>query len=399
MTKTNVPRLRFNEFSGEWREEKAKEIFVNESIKNHEQEEVLASTQKDGIVFRKDMDIDIKFDKSTLKNYKYVTPGNVVISLRSFQGGFEISDKRGIISPAYTIMSFKDSKNNKDYWKQYLKTYKFIQSLKKVTFGIRDGRSISFTEFSTLKLKFTENKKEQQKIGSFFAKIDKLIELQTEKLEHLKKLKRAYLQKMFPQDGESVPRLRFSGFSGEWQEERLGTILTERNEKKEESKEYPLMAFASDYGIIEKGDRYDRSALVKDVNKKYKITKFNDFIYSSNNFITGSIGLNKYGNATISPVYSIFSMNENNNADFFDVLSKNKSFIYKMIKYQQGVTYGQQRIRETDFLRIKIRIPSPNEQEKIGKYFELLNRNISKHENVIEQLKQQKKAYLQKMFI
>ncbi|MFY1049869.1 restriction endonuclease subunit S [Apilactobacillus sp. 1-1-2] len=192
-----VPRLRFSGFSGEWKEEKANDIFINESIKNHGYEEVLAATQDNGIVYRKDLDIDIKFDKTTLNKYKYVIPGNIIISLRSFQGGFEVSNKKGIISPAYTIMSFKDSENNINYWKQYLKTYKFIQSLKKVTFGIRDGRSISFKEFSTLKLKFTENKNEQQKIGDFFAKLDKLIEEQSVKLDQLKQQKKAYLQKMF----------------------------------------------------------------------------------------------------------------------------------------------------------------------------------------------------------
>ena len=81
--------------------------------------------------------------------------------------------------------------------------------------------------------------------------------------------------------------------------------------------EYPLMAFIANEGVAPKGDRYDRSALVSDTgNKKYKRTEKNDFIYSSNNLETGSIGLNKYGNATISPVYSIFYSTGIADADF-----------------------------------------------------------------------------------
>ena len=83
----------------------------------------------------------------------------------------------------------------------------------------------------------------------------------------------------------------------------------ERNEQAPMSDEYPLMAFIANEGVAPKGERYDRSSLVNDtVGKLYKKTEFGDFIYSSNNLETGSIGLNKYGNASISPVYSIFQL-------------------------------------------------------------------------------------------
>ena len=105
---------------------------------------------------------------------------------------------------------------------------------------------------------------------------------------------------------DRIPKLRFPGFTGEWEEKELSECLEERNEQYPESDEYPLMAFVADKGVSPKGEKYDRSALVKDViNKKYKRTELGDFIYSSNNLESGSIGLNKIGKACISPVYSI----------------------------------------------------------------------------------------------
>lgn len=111
------------------------------------------------------------------------------------------------------------------------------------------------------------------------------------------------------------------------------------------SDEYPLMAFIASEGVAPKGERYDRSALVTDtVNKLYKKTEKGDFIYSSNNLETGSIGLNKYGKACISPVYSIFEPTGIADSDFLGRRLVRKDFINAMVKWRQGVIYGQWRI-------------------------------------------------------
>ena len=103
------------------------------------------------------------------------------------------------------------------------------------------------------------------------------------------------------------PRVSFGSFTFAWEQRKVGELLIERNEQAPMNEEYPLMAFIANEGVAPKGERYDRSSLVTDTeNKLYKRTEFGDFIYSSNNLETGSIGLNKYGKACISPVYSIF---------------------------------------------------------------------------------------------
>ena len=158
-------------------------------------------------------------------------------------------------------------------------------------------------------------------------------------------------------------------------------MLQERNEQAPMSEEYPLMAFIANQGVAPKGDRYDRSALVNDeTGKKYKRTEFGDFIYSSNNLETGSIGLNKYGNACISPVYSIFKPTGKADLDFLGRRFLRKDFINEMVKWRQGVVYGQWKIHETDFLNIVVTVPTIEEQKRIGDFLDGLDSLITLHQ-------------------
>ena len=141
------------------------------------------------------------------------------------------------------------------------------------------------------------------------------------------------------------------------------------------------MAFIANEGVAPKGERYDRSSLVTDTeNKLYKRTEFGDFIYSSNNLETGSIGLNKYGKACISPVYSIFRPTGIADSDFLGRRLVRKDFINAMVKWRQGVIYGQWRIHESDFLKIEIPVPSVEEQRKIGAFLDYLDNLITLHQ-------------------
>lgn len=159
--------------------------------------------------------------------------------------------------------------------------------------------------------------------------------------------------------------------------------------------EYPLMAFIANEGVAPKGERYDRSSLVTDTeNKLYKRTEFGDFIYSSNNLETGSIGLNKYGKACISSVYSIFQPTGIADSDFLGRRLVRKDFINTMVKWRQGVIYGQWRIHESDFLKIEIPVPSLKEQRKIGIYLEGLDNLITLHQRKLNILKSAPKFLL-----
>ena len=189
-------------------------------------------------------------------------------------------------------------------------------------------------------------------------------------------------------------------FSLSWEQRKVGEILEERDEQAPKSSEYPLMAFIANEGVAPKGDRYDRSALVNDTeNKPYKKTEYGDFIYSSNNLETGSIGLNTYGKASISPVYSIFHPTDLADSDFIGRRLVRKDFINEMVKWRQGVIYGQWRIHESDFIKIEIPVPSLAEQKRIGAFFKSLDNLITLHQRELEKLRNIKQSCLEKMFV
>ena len=241
---------------------------------------------------------------------------------------------------------------------------------------------------------------EKEQIGQFFSQLDHLITLHQRKFEKLTNVKKSMLEKMFPQNGSSYPEIRFKGFTDPWEQRKVGDLLIERNQQAPMSDEYPLMAFIANEGVAPKGERYDRSALVTDtVNKLYKKTEKGDFIYSSNNLETGSIGLNKYGKACISPVYSIFEPTGIADSDFLGRRLVRKDFINAMVKWRQGVIYGQWRIHESDFLKIEITVPSVEEQRKIGAYLDQLDHLITLHQRELEKLQNIKKSMLEKMFV
>ena len=239
-----------------------------------------------------------------------------------------------------------------------------------------DWKLVSKTVFS-----IPSNISEQAAIGTYFTALDNLITLHQRKYDKLTNVKKSMLEKMFPKNGSNVPEIRFKGFTEAWEQRKVGELLIERNEQAPMSEEYPLMAFIANEGVAPKGERYDRSSLVTDTeNKLYKKTECGDFIYSSNNLETGSIGLNKYGKACISPVYSIFQPTGIADSNFLGRRLVRKDFINSMVKWRQGVIYGQWRIHESDFLKIEIPVPSVEEQKQIGTFLDYLDHLITLHQ-------------------
>ncbi len=194
-------KLRFKDENGkdypDWEKVNGNILFESISNKNHNSDlPILAITQEHGAIPRDLIDYTVSVTDKSIDSYKVVEIGDFVISLRSFQGGIEYSNYKGICSPAYIILRPTSENVNKLFYKTYLKTSSYIKELQKNLEGIRDGKMISYKYFSDIKLPFP-SLPEQQKIANFLSGIDGKIEQVNGELVKTQEFKKGLLQQMF----------------------------------------------------------------------------------------------------------------------------------------------------------------------------------------------------------
>lgn len=224
-----IPKLRFPEFRerGEWQFPNGDHLFEPIVNKNHNSDlPILAISQEHGAVPRHMIEYHVSVTEKSLESYKVVEVGDFIISLRSFQGGIEYSAHKGICSPAYIILRRKNDQIKNHFFRYYFKTARFIKELNKNLEGIRDGKMVSYAQFSELSLPFPDPV-EQQKIADCLSSVDELITLEAQKLDTLKTHKKGLMQQLFPREGETKPRLRFPEFqnAGEWEGKLLYEVV------------------------------------------------------------------------------------------------------------------------------------------------------------------------------
>ena len=208
-----VPKLRFPEFRKAvgWTEQFGDDLFDQISDKKPEPGlPVLAITQEHGAIPRHMIDYHVSVTDKSIESYKVIQVGDFIISLRSFQGGIEYSQYHGICSPAYVVLRRRGGGSDA-YFRHYLKTDRFIQILTKNLEGLRDGKMISYKQFSDLQIPVPAFE-EQQKIADCLSSLDELIAAQARKVDALKTHKKGLMQQLFPREGETQPRLRFPEF-------------------------------------------------------------------------------------------------------------------------------------------------------------------------------------------
>ena len=223
-----VPKLRFPEFrsAAGWMEQFGGSLFDQISDRNPEPGlPVLAITQEHGAIPRHLIDYHVSVTEKSIESYKVVQVGDFIISLRSFQGGIEFSQYHGICSPAYVVLR-RRGEGSDGYFRHYLKTDRFIQILIKNIEGLRDGKMISYKQFSELRLP-VPSPAEQQKIADCLNSLDELIAAQARKVDALKTHKKGLMQQLFPREGETQPRLRFPEFrdAGKWNITTVGGLV------------------------------------------------------------------------------------------------------------------------------------------------------------------------------
>ena len=409
--KSDAPAIRFKGFSDAWEQRKLGELVDRVVRKNTNNESTLPLTisAQYGLVDQITY-FNNRVASRDVSNYYLVLNGEFAYN-KSTSDGYPFGAvkrldlyEKGVLSTLYIVFApKKEQQIDSDYLTVFFDTDRWHKGVaERAAEGARNHGllNISAEDFFDIDLSVPKDIVEQKQIGAFIRQLDNLITLHQRKFEKLTNVKKSMLEKMFPQNGSSYPEIRFKGFTDPWEQRKVGDLLIERNQQAPMSDEYPLMAFIANEGVAPKGERYDRSALVTDtVNKLYKKTEKGDFIYSSNNLETGSIGLNKYGKACISPVYSIFEPTGIADSDFLGRRLVRKDFINAMVKWRQGVIYGQWRIHESDFLKIEIPVPSVEEQRKIGAYLDQLDNLITLHQRELEKLQNIKKSMLEKMFV
>lgn len=405
-----IPELRFKKEDGteypEWEQHQVGDLFYRKKIRNKGRviDNVITNSAEYGLVPQRDFfDKDIANDDNT-DSYYIIEYGDFVYNPRKSTsapfGPFNCyrRPEKGIVSPLYTCLTPCESRNA-DFLLWYFQTNKWHNyiRLNGAQGGARHDRVGMTTELMNgipVTLPYLE---EQQKIADFLSDLDAVISASEDEVVALEQQKKGAMQKIFSQE------VRFRRDDGteypEWEEKPLAYYLTIRDTKQVPSDDAPLMAFIAYRGISEKGERYDRSHLVKSEDKKYKRTEYNDFIYSSNNLDVGSIGLNKYGTAVISVVYEIFSVNDSAVPDCINAAIQMPTMMNKILSYRQGCLYGQYKIYPEDFLSIGISLPCPEEQQKIADFLSSFDEAIALAWQELEKWKLLKKGLMQQMFV
>lgn len=178
-----------------WDIKRAKAIFQERSIKGFPDEPLLAASQKQGVVLKEMLEQRSMEAVQNFESFKLVEKDDFVISLRSFEGGIELAYYRGIISPVYSIFYFRENKHNRDFFKYLFKSRMFIQELNVYKKGIRDGQSISYSEFANIYLPVPPKdeqdeivqyiKAQEEKINLFIQKKQRFIELLKEQRQRI----------------------------------------------------------------------------------------------------------------------------------------------------------------------------------------------------------------------
>lgn len=255
--------------------------------------------------------------------------------------------------------------------------------------------SISRSAIYKTIIKFPKDIAEQQNIANYLLSLDTQISATNAQLSSLKKIKKGCLLSMFPQKGETVPKIRFKGFVDNWEEKKLGDFFDERIENNPNAE---MLSVTLNNGVIKASEngRFDNSNNDK---SKYKVVKKGDIAYNSMRMWQGASGCSQY-EGIVSPAYTVITGKEGVNTLFFAYLFKTDSSIEKFRLNSQGMTKDTWNLKFPAFSQIKMSCPnSLNEQIKIANFFTNLDKQISLQEQKLEKLKQIKSACLDNMFV
>ncbi|ENZ6555002.1 hypothetical protein SE9_01909 [Enterococcus faecium EnGen0126] len=244
---------------------------------------------------------------------------------------------------------------------------------------------------------------EQQKIGSFFKQLDETIALHQRKLDLLKETKKGFLQKMFPKNGAKVPEIRFPGFTGDWEQRKLGDVLTvskEKNKSNSYSKEQ-ILSVSREVGTVNQIEYQGRSFAGADISG-YKIVYPGQLIYTKSPLKGAPYGIFQLvtEEGIVSPLYAVYNSTEQALASFIGLQLKSDNiathYLSPLVSKGAKNTIN---ITDEGALDGRVTYPTITEQQKIVAFFKQLENTITLHQRKLDLLKETKKGFLQKMFV
>jgi type I restriction enzyme S subunit len=406
--KALVPELRFPEFREDrtWDCFNGDQLFAQINDRNHNGDlPVLAITQDFGAIPRDLIDYNVSVSESSVNNYKIVRVGDFIISLRSFQGGIEFSNYEGLCSPAYVVLREKRDTSS-SFFKHFFKSKIFTRELTKNLEGLRDGKMISYRQFSDVGINLPR-KAEQQKIADCLGSLDDLIAAHSAKLAALQDHKKGLLQQLFPAAGETVPKLRFPEFenAGEWKRVNLRSLLREQPR-------YGVNAAAVPFD--EKKATYIRITDISESGRFLSESKASVDVTPSeeNSLREGDIVLARTG----ASVGKSYLYNKDDGALIFAGFlirirpHSKKTFPFFISAYLRTDEYwrwvsitsprgGQPGVNGEEYATMAVPVPpSIEEQRKIADCISSLDALVAAETEQITALKDQKKGLMQRLF-
>ena len=382
-----VPQIRFNGYSDAWEERKFGELYKKVTEKND------LSFGKDKIIsvanmyFKTD---ESRSDDAYMRTYNIFRVGDIAFeghSSKQFAYGRFIENTIGDGIVSHIFDAFRPISNyDLQYWK-YAIINEQIMGRILMTSTTKSTMMNNLVSKDFLKRQLAvPTYEEQAKIGAFLESLDKLIAANQRKLDLLKEQKKGYLQKMFPKNGAKVPELRFAGFADDWEERKLGEIFNYEQPTKYivKSTEYddtfntPVLTAGKSFLL----GYTDEITGIKNATVDNPVVIFDDFTTGSH-YVDFPFKIK-------SSAMKLLSLNDN---------SDNFYFMFNILKNIKYVPQSHERHWISKFSEFEIYKPSQEEQQKIGSFFKQLDDTITLHQRKLDLLKEQKKGYLQKMFV
>ncbi|KUP21140.1 restriction endonuclease subunit S [Paenibacillus sp. DMB5] len=404
---TLIPEIRFKGFTNAWEQRELGEAFSQTSKcvnPKEENVELWSLTVENGLTPKTER-YNREFLVKKEDAFKLVLPGDFIYNPMNMTLGaidLNLTGKEVAVSGYYITMKTNESYDS-GYFAVWLKSPIAIKLYKlHATGGLLEKQRVHYSTFVQIK-SLIPSVPEQTAIGNFFRTLDDAITLHKRKLDGLRKLKKGYLQLMFPQANERVPRIRFGGFTGEWEERRLGDISLKVSEKNKNNQFTETFTNSAEHGIISQRDFFDKDISNSKNLDGYFIVRPDDFVYNpriSNFAPVGPIKRNTLERTGVmSPLYYVFRVTEGECIYIEKYFESIYWHEFMKTNGDNGVRSDRFNIKDSVFEEMPIPFPSIAEQTVIGNFFCSLDEQITVQAAKLEQLQQLKTAYLKKMFI